>query len=145
MSRLTRTLLFSVCLILTPGMASAYDVPPQATVNQNYSGLLQIVHCPQDQSQYGSFNDYGYYGATSWCGVQTPAGYWVWVAPNWYIWQNSRAQGAATEYNSRYGSGSNDGQGNWNHYSKPPGSSTGMGVGGTSDGCIYTTTGWSNC
>ena len=29
--------------------------------------------------------------------------------------------------------------------SGPAGPLPGMGVGGTSDGCIYTTTGWSNC
>ena len=42
---------------------------------------------------------------------------------------------------SRYGSGERTSDGSWNHYSN----SAGMGVGGTSDGCIYTTTGWSNC
>lgn len=42
---------------------------------------------------------------------------------------------------SRYGSGDRTSDGSWNHYSN----SAGMGVGGTSDGCIYTTTGWSNC
>ena len=42
---------------------------------------------------------------------------------------------------SRYGSGSYDSQGNWNHYSNAAGGA----VGGTSDGCVYTTFGWSNC
>ena len=42
---------------------------------------------------------------------------------------------------SRYGSGSRDDQGNWNHYSEAAGGA----VGGTADGCIYTTFGWSNC
>ena len=42
---------------------------------------------------------------------------------------------------SRYGSGERTSNGSWNHYSR----SAGMGVGGTGDGCIYTTTGWSNC
>ena len=42
---------------------------------------------------------------------------------------------------SRYGSGERTSDGSWNHYSN----SAGMGVGGTSDGCIYTTSGWSNC
>jgi len=45
------------------------------------------------------------------------------------------------EYVGRWGSGSYDGAGNWNHYS----SAAGGAVGGTSDGCIYTTFGWSNC
>lgn len=42
---------------------------------------------------------------------------------------------------SRYGSGERTSNGSWNHWSN----SADMGVGGTSDGCIYTTTGWSNC
>lgn len=42
---------------------------------------------------------------------------------------------------SRYGSGSRSANGDWNHWSD----AAGGGVGGTSDGCIYTTYGWSNC
>lgn len=42
---------------------------------------------------------------------------------------------------SRYGSGERTSDGSWNHYSN----AAGIGVGGTSDGCIYTTSGWSNC
>ncbi len=47
----------------------------------------------------------------------------------------------SVDTHSRYGSGERTSDGSWNHYSN----SAGMGVGGTSDGCIYTTTGWSNC
>jgi hypothetical protein len=49
-------------------------------------------------------------------------------------------QGSVTTF-SRYGSGERNNNGDWNHYSR----SAEMGVGGTSDGCIYTTSGWSNC
>lgn len=42
---------------------------------------------------------------------------------------------------SRYGSGERTSDGSWNHWSN----AAGAGVGGTADGCIYTTTGWSNC
>jgi hypothetical protein len=42
---------------------------------------------------------------------------------------------------SRHGSGERRGDGSWNHWSN----AAGAGVGGTADGCIYTTTGWSNC
>ncbi len=42
---------------------------------------------------------------------------------------------------SRYGSGERTSDGSWNVYSD----AADMGVGGTSDGCIYTTSGWSNC
>lgn len=42
---------------------------------------------------------------------------------------------------SRYGSGERSSDGSWNHWSN----AADMGVGGTADGCIYTTSGWSNC
>lgn len=42
---------------------------------------------------------------------------------------------------SRYGSGSYDNKGNWNVWSDAADGA----VGGTSDGCIYTSYGWSNC
>ncbi len=42
---------------------------------------------------------------------------------------------------SRFGSGERTSDGSWNHWSD----AADMGVGGTSDGCIYTTSGWSNC
>lgn len=47
----------------------------------------------------------------------------------------------SVDVDSRYGSGSYDSEGNWNHYSNAAGGA----VGGTSDGCVYTTFGWSNC
>lgn len=62
------------------------NVPPRATVNGKYSNLLQILNCPKDRSSYGNFNDYGHWGGGAWCGQTGKAGYWVWVAPNWYIW-----------------------------------------------------------
>ncbi len=49
--------------------------------------------------------------------------------------------GGGSDVHSRYGSGARDGSGNWNHWSNAAGGA----VGGTSDGCIYTSFGWSNC
>lgn len=43
-------------------------------------------------------------------------------------------------YNSRYGSGERNANGDWSHYSN----AAGGGVGGTGDGCVYAF-GWSNC
>ncbi|MEM6710036.1 MAG: hypothetical protein AAF648_14745 [Pseudomonadota bacterium] len=47
----------------------------------------------------------------------------------------------SSDVHSRYGSGSRDSQGNWNHWSNAAGGA----VGGTGDGCVYTSFGWSNC
>ena len=45
------------------------------------------------------------------------------------------------DVHSRYGGGSRSADGSWNHYSRAAGGA----VGGTGDGCVYTTFGWSNC
>ena len=71
-----------------PSTNSMGNVPPKATVNGKYSNLIQIMHCPNDRSSYGEFRDYGHWGGGAWCGQTGKAGYWVWVAPNWYIWSN---------------------------------------------------------
>jgi hypothetical protein len=54
---------------------------------------------------------------------------------------NSGCVGGNSAYNSRYGSGSYNTQGNWNHWSNAAGGA----VGGSKNGCVYTTFGWSNC
>lgn len=76
-------------------------------------------------------------------GGRIPAG--VYLVDNNGCWVNVSTGAAGclhqTSTFSRYGSGERTSDGSWNHYSN----SAGMGVGGTSDGCIYTTTGWSNC
>jgi hypothetical protein len=48
---------------------------------------------------------------------------------------------AGGSYGSRYGSGEWNGNGDWNHWSNAAGGA----IGGTGDGCMYTTFGWSNC
>ena len=59
-----------------------------ASVNGKYSDLIQTVNCPSDSTTYGEFYEWGYWGGTSWCGQTTQPGYWVWVEPNWHIWEN---------------------------------------------------------
>ena len=61
-----------------------------SSVNGKYSNLIQILNCPNDRSSYGEFNDYGYWQGGAWCGQTGKPGYWVWVDPNWYVWQNKR-------------------------------------------------------
>jgi hypothetical protein len=61
-----------------------------SSANGKYSELLQTINCPKDAAQYGSFTDYGYWGGGDWCGQQGKSGYWVWVAPNWYVWGKAK-------------------------------------------------------
>lgn len=67
-----------------------------ATSNANgrYSDLLQVINCPEDmanKNSYGDYYDWGYWESPRkrYCGQKVQAGYWVWLAPNWYIWKNS--------------------------------------------------------
>lgn len=62
----------------------------EASVGGKYSGLIQRLTCPADRKSYGEFRDWGYWNGGKWCGQTGKAGYWVWVAPTWYVWQNRR-------------------------------------------------------
>lgn len=58
-----------------------------ATVRGKYKSLLRRLNAPEDVEQYGRFNDYGHSQTRSWAGSDNlPEGYWVYVAPYWYIW-----------------------------------------------------------
>lgn len=63
----------------------------RAALGGKYSGLLQIVDCPQEHaseaSLYGLFYDYGWEPATVYCGREYPGAYWVFASPKWYLWQ----------------------------------------------------------
>jgi hypothetical protein len=64
-------------------------VPDQARVDGKYVGLLRILKVPQDRASYPAFHDFGQWGGTEWAGHRNlPAGYWVYVYPNWYIWRD---------------------------------------------------------
>lgn len=55
-----------------------------------YADLIKTVEAPQDEATYGAFRDYGAWGPGPWAGEMQPAGYWVYVAPRWYIWKTQR-------------------------------------------------------
>lgn len=64
------------------------NIPTQANANGRYSGLLQVVNCPSDSAAYGNYREWGHWTGTTYCNQNVQSGYWVWVAPNWYIWKN---------------------------------------------------------
>jgi hypothetical protein len=62
-------------------------IPAKAHLNGKYAKLLRKLHTPQDRPSYGDYYEYGPYGACDWQGHKNiPAGNWVYVYPNWYIW-----------------------------------------------------------
>ncbi len=64
-------------------------IPAKASVNGKYTKLLRVLDCPQDRTSYGEFYDWGHWTGTSWHNhTNLPPGYWVYVAPNWYIWES---------------------------------------------------------
>jgi hypothetical protein len=63
----------------------------RASVDGKYAKLLRKIVVPDDEAANGKFCDWGYYTGTSWRGhSELPPGYWVYVAPCWYIWGESR-------------------------------------------------------
>ncbi len=70
-----------------PAELSANDARIKATVDGKYRRLLKKIEVRSDVTTYGEFKDYGHWDETVYSGyADLPAGYWVWVYPNWYIW-----------------------------------------------------------
>lgn len=75
-----------------PALAGA---PPTAAVPQpaggprsRYRTLLRKLAAPDDRTAYGDFCDFGYWAGTRYRGQQDlPPGYWVYLAPDWYIFK----------------------------------------------------------
>ncbi len=58
---------------------------------RKYCELLRKIDVEKDRGSYGAFYDYGYYTGTSYYGYKDlPRGYWVYVAPNWYIYAEAK-------------------------------------------------------
>lgn len=73
--------------------ANAYCSAPASTsanANGKYQVLMRRLYVPTDCATYGSFKDYGRYGATSYAGhANLPAGFWVYRYPYWYLWRHN--------------------------------------------------------
>jgi HEAT repeat protein len=63
-------------------------IPAKANVEGKYKTLLRRIKVPKDRDQYKDFSDYGRFEGDNWAGyTHLPPGYWVYVYPHWYIWQ----------------------------------------------------------
>lgn len=59
-----------------------------ASPRSRYQTLLRQIEVPDDRKTYGDFCDFGYWAGTSYSGHNDlPPGYWVYLAPNWYIFK----------------------------------------------------------
>lgn len=79
----------SAILTIDPdNRAAAEVVPTRAHVNGKYARLLRRLKAPEDQRTYSEYREFGFYQSCSWAGqTNIPAGYWVYVAPYWYVWE----------------------------------------------------------
>src|SRR5206468_35695 len=72
----------------------------KASVDGKYSILLKKIAVKEDRETYTDFHDFGKWDGHSYAGQNDlPKGYWVYVAPNWYIWerQNEKPDRAETK------------------------------------------------
>jgi HEAT repeat protein len=63
-------------------------VPAKASAEGKYRTLRRRIKVPQDRDQYKEYCDYGRFEGNSWAGYSDlPPGYWVYVYPYWFIWE----------------------------------------------------------
>lgn len=122
-----QTILISTSLaLLLSSTAEAVDLAPVAINGQQ----LTVPQVQQLERQIGT--------------RIAPGNYLVNAAGCWLNLSNGTSGclgQSSVDVHSRYGSGSRSADGSWNHYSRAAEGA----VGGTADGCVYTTFGWSNC
>src|SRR5512138_3817995 len=78
-----------------PVLPADPDLLARASAGGKYSDLVATIEVPEDAKTYGAAHDYGAWGGGPYAGIpDTPAGFWVWVAPRWYVWKTLVAPGA---------------------------------------------------
>jgi hypothetical protein len=66
------------------------EQPMRSGAKGHYQHLLRTIEVAKDREQYGDFYDFGYWSGTSYVGNENlPPGYWVYLAPNWYIFRDA--------------------------------------------------------
>jgi hypothetical protein len=69
-----------------------------------YRNLLRQFEVAADRASYGDFYDYGYWAGGSYAGqTDLPAGYWVYLAPNWYIFKDDASASATAQSPRNWG------------------------------------------
>jgi len=81
---------FSGCEPLMGTCPQQSHTPPGRNKSRKYSELLQRFNCDKDVPRHGDYWDYEYWGGGFYCGQEGKEGYWVWAAPNWFVWARRR-------------------------------------------------------
>jgi hypothetical protein len=93
------SLVAGCCWLLTRGGPAATAAPTneqdleqalkKAAVNGKYRMLLAQIKVEKDCKEYGEFRDLGQANRKEYDGHKDlPKGYWVYVAPYWYVWRD---------------------------------------------------------
>jgi len=71
---------------------------PAAPARSRYRTLLKRIEVPTDRATYGDFCDYGFWPGTAYAGQNDlPPGYWVYLAPDWYIFKEDVSASSASQ------------------------------------------------
>jgi hypothetical protein len=87
-----RDAVIDALLVIDPATeALTRAIPAKAHVDGKYQKLLRRIRVPRDKQSYSEFSDYGHYDGSEWAGYNNlPPGYWVYVYPHWYIWEEQK-------------------------------------------------------
>ena len=87
-----RDAVINALLAIDPAAAAlTRAIPAKAHVDGKYQKLLRRIRVPRDKQNYSAFSDYGHFEGTEWAGyTNLPTGYWVYVYPHWYIWEEKK-------------------------------------------------------
>ena len=87
-----RDAVINALLAIDPAAAAlTRAIPAKAHVDGKYQKLLRRIRVPRDKQNYSDFSDYGHFEGTEWAGyTNLPTGYWVYVYPHWYIWEEKK-------------------------------------------------------
>ena len=86
--------------------ASGTGSAKPGVAKNHYQTLLKTLEMPGDQARYGDFYNYGYWSGTSYAGHDDlPPGYWVYLAPNWYIYKDAGEGPASAAVAAAVGAG----------------------------------------
>lgn len=85
---------FQECIVPTPGPGPGPGPEPstdpnRASISGKYTGLLKTLYVPDDRYGFDDYYESGYSTTRNYAGYSNlPSGYWVYLSPHWYIWQN---------------------------------------------------------
>lgn len=76
--------------------------PHESTLNGRYEGLLLTLNVPEDRGLVGEVRELGFKNIRNYRGYsELPAGHWVYVAPDYYIWAIKRGERSVAVANSQ--------------------------------------------